>query len=33
MRIVIAGAGSVGRFVAKELLSHDHNVTLTTVSL
>ncbi|WP_175954185.1 TrkA family potassium uptake protein [Schaalia sp. Marseille-Q2122] len=28
MRIVIAGAGSVGRFVAKELLSHDHNVTL-----
>lgn len=28
MRIVIAGAGSVGRFVALELLDHGHEVTL-----
>lgn len=28
MRIVIAGAGSVGRFVALELLEHSHEVTL-----
>lgn len=28
MKIVIAGAGSVGRFVARELLSHGHEVTL-----
>ncbi len=28
MKIVIAGAGSVGRFVALELLDHGHEVTL-----
>ena len=28
MRIVIAGAGSVGRSIARELISHDHEVTL-----
>jgi len=28
MRVVIAGAGSVGRSIARELLSHDHEVTL-----
>ncbi len=28
MRIVIAGAGSVGRSIARDLLEHDHTVTL-----
>lgn len=28
MRVVIAGAGSVGRSIARELLTHDHEVTL-----
>src|SRR5690606_15525223 len=28
MRVVIAGAGSVGRSIARELLSHGHSVTL-----
>ncbi|MFV0252207.1 MAG: potassium channel family protein [Beutenbergiaceae bacterium] len=28
MRVVIAGAGSVGRSIARELLNHDHQVTL-----
>ncbi|MBD8077970.1 potassium channel family protein [Cellulosimicrobium arenosum] len=28
MRVVIAGAGSVGRSIARELLSHDHEVLL-----
>jgi trk system potassium uptake protein TrkA len=28
MRVVIAGAGSVGRSIARELLSHEHEVTL-----
>ena len=28
MRVVIAGAGSVGRSIAKELLTHHHEVTL-----
>ncbi|MFC4555902.1 potassium channel family protein [Georgenia faecalis] len=28
MRVVIAGAGSVGRSIARELLSHGHGVTL-----
>ncbi|MDO5747119.1 MAG: TrkA family potassium uptake protein [Actinomycetaceae bacterium] len=28
MRIVIAGAGAVGRSIARELLSHGHDVTL-----
>lgn len=28
MHVVIAGAGSVGRSIALELLGHDHNVTL-----
>lgn len=28
MRVVIAGAGSVGRSIAKELLGNDHEVTL-----
>ncbi len=28
MRVVIAGAGSVGRSIARELLSHDHEVVL-----
>ncbi|OKL45985.1 potassium transporter TrkA [Boudabousia liubingyangii] len=28
MKIVIAGAGSVGRSIARELLSHSHEVTL-----
>ncbi len=28
MRVVIAGAGSVGRSIALELLTHDHEVTL-----
>ena len=28
MRVVIAGAGSVGRSIARELLSHDHQVVL-----
>ena len=28
MRVVIAGAGSVGRSIALELLGHDHEVTL-----
>lgn len=28
MRVVIAGAGSVGRSIAKELLSHGHDVTV-----
>ncbi|MCA5893917.1 TrkA family potassium uptake protein [Isoptericola sp. NEAU-Y5] len=28
MRVVIAGAGSVGRSIARELLSHDHDVVL-----
>lgn len=28
MKIVIVGAGSVGRYVAKELISHGHDVTL-----
>lgn len=28
MKIVIVGAGSVGRFVAQELISHGHTVTL-----
>jgi trk system potassium uptake protein TrkA len=28
MRVVIAGAGSVGRSIARELLSHDHEVTI-----
>ncbi|GHG51601.1 potassium transporter TrkA [Flavimobilis marinus] len=28
MRVVIAGAGSVGRSIARELLGHDHEVTL-----
>ena len=28
MRVVIAGAGSVGRSIARELLAHGHDVTL-----
>ncbi|MCL1871350.1 MAG: TrkA family potassium uptake protein [Promicromonosporaceae bacterium] len=28
MRVVIAGAGSVGRSIARELLSHDHEVVI-----
>ena len=28
MKIVIAGAGSVGRSVALELLAHGHDITL-----
>lgn len=28
MRVLIAGAGSVGRSIARELLAHDHEVTL-----
>jgi trk system potassium uptake protein len=28
MRVVIAGAGSVGRSIARELLSHDHEIVL-----
>jgi trk system potassium uptake protein TrkA len=28
MRVVIAGAGSVGRSIARELLGHDHEVTI-----
>ena len=28
MQIVIAGAGSVGRSIARELISHGHEVTL-----
>lgn len=28
MRVIIAGAGSVGRSIARELLAHDHEVTL-----
>jgi trk system potassium uptake protein TrkA len=28
MRVVVAGAGSVGRSIARELLSHDHQVVL-----
>lgn len=28
MRVVIAGAGSVGRSIARELLNHDHQVVL-----
>ncbi|BDZ43377.1 hypothetical protein GCM10025865_26760 [Paraoerskovia sediminicola] len=28
MRVVIAGAGSVGRSIARELLAHDHDVVL-----
>ena len=28
MRVVIAGAGSVGRSIARELLAHDHEVVL-----
>ena len=28
MRVVIAGAGSVGRSIARELLGHGHEVTL-----
>ncbi len=28
MRVVIAGAGSVGRSIARELLAHDHEVTI-----
>jgi len=28
MRVVVAGAGSVGRSIARELLSHDHEVVL-----
>ena len=28
MRVVIAGAGSVGRSIARELLAHGHEVTL-----
>ena len=28
MRIVIAGAGTVGRSIAGELISHGHEVTL-----
>ena len=28
MRVVIAGAGSVGRSIARELLAHEHQVTL-----
>jgi len=28
MRVVIAGAGSVGRSIAQELLNHEHEVTL-----
>jgi trk system potassium uptake protein TrkA len=28
MRVVVAGAGSVGRSIARELLSHGHEVTL-----
>ncbi len=28
MRVVIAGAGSVGRSIARELLAHEHEVTL-----
>src|SRR5690606_28795589 len=28
MRVVIAGAGSVGRSIARELLAHGHTVTL-----
>ena len=28
MRVIIAGAGSVGRSIARELLAHEHDVTL-----
>ena len=28
MRVVIAGAGSIGRSIARELLAHDHEVVL-----
>ena len=28
MKVVIAGAGSVGRSIARELLAHDHEVTI-----
>jgi trk system potassium uptake protein TrkA len=28
VRVIIAGAGSVGRSIARELLAHDHEVTL-----
>ncbi|WP_159620782.1 potassium channel family protein [Ruania rhizosphaerae] len=28
MRVIIAGAGSVGRSIARELIGHDHQVTL-----
>ncbi len=28
MRVIIAGAGSVGRSIARELLAHEHEVTL-----
>ena len=28
MRVVIAGAGSVGRSIARELLGHGHHVAL-----
>lgn len=28
MRVVVVGAGSVGRSIARELLSHDHEVTI-----
>jgi trk system potassium uptake protein TrkA len=28
MRVVVAGAGSVGRSIARELLAHDHDVVL-----
>ena len=33
MQIVIAGAGSVGRSIARELISHGHEVTLVDLSL
>lgn len=32
MRVVIAGAGSVGRSIARELLAHDHQVVLVDKS-
>lgn len=32
MQIVIAGAGSVGRSIARELLTHGHQVTLIDIS-
>ncbi len=32
MRVVVAGAGSVGRSIARELLAHDHEVVLVDKS-